>query len=162
MSRRKTTIVQQMQAVQNAARRMNPLVDEEHQALLDAHHTLSKLQRKATNTDPCYKSFVEAWCEQYPTLGFNKVAGQKIKALIETSRQIVRERNAHPEISEDEKAIGIFHYILDYVKRTNHWCHGKSITTFESKYREIYTEIVHGKQHAVSKKQSVFGRVGTL
>jgi hypothetical protein len=117
--------------------------------------------------DECFTKFVELWISAYPTLGFNPTSGRKIKEMIVTSREIVRERaaagvKASIELTETQRTIGIFQYILDYVKRTNHWCHRKNITTFESKYREIYTEIVYGKQKPTNSKPNVRDIINAL
>jgi hypothetical protein len=123
------------------------------------------LKKKEKVRDVCYPDFVKAWTEAFPTLGFDAVSGSKIKSMIAHSRAIVKERTdagvGNSELSEEQKTLGIFQYILDYVKRTNHWCQGKSITTFESKYREIYTEIIHGKP-TPNKKQSARDYIDSL
>jgi hypothetical protein len=79
-----------------------------------------------------------------------------IKSMIADCRAIVKERTdagmgAHLELKEEKRVLGVFQYILAYVARTNHWVHRKSITTFASKLREVYTEIIHGKQSAPKK-----------
>jgi hypothetical protein len=122
-------------------------------------------KKKEKSRDVCYPDFVKAWTEAFPTLGFDAVSGSKIKSMIAHSRAIVKERTdagvGNSELSEEQKTLGIFQYILDYVKRTNHWCQGKSITTFESKYREIYTEVIHGKPIA-RKKESARDYINSL
>lgn len=98
--------------------------------------------------DRVYAEFVRLWCHQYPELGFDAMSGKKIKEMILKSRGIVREREeagvANLDIPVDDRVIGVFQYILNYAARSNNWAHGKSISTFESKYREIYNEIING------------------
>lgn len=151
-----STIEQQMEAVKSAASWVNQPTEEERRILLDAHFSLKGLLKKRRKVDPAlYSAFVKSWMEAFPSLGFNKTSGAKIKEMIATCIAIVNERdklqgNPH-NLTMNERILGIFDYIIAYVKRTNHWCNGKSITTFESKLREIYTEIINGKRVTNSK-----------
>ncbi len=43
------------------------------------------------------------------------------------------------------KVTAAFAYVIAYVKRVNHFCHLKPITTFESQYLSIIAEIGSGK-----------------
>lgn len=118
-----------------------------------------KLEKEKKPVDPCFKEFVRIWCEMQPTLGFNAVAGKTMReVIIPESRKMMKEREAlhgNPNnLSEDERTNGIFLYILNYAKSSNHWAWGKKIGTFASSYREIYTEILNGKQKPSSQKES--------
>lgn len=109
-----------------------------------------KGKKKEKPADPCYRLFVKAWTEAYPVLGFSAVAGAKIKAMIKSTRDIHRLR--HPDtVPGDGEISGMFEYVLAYVKRTNHWIHGKDITTFEGKYRSVIEEIRNGKRTGQNK-----------
>lgn len=105
-----------------------------------------------TEVDSCYAQFVHIWTEAYPELGFDGLSGKKIKSLITQSRAIVEQRGSDP--SDDQKATGIFMYLINYVKRSGHWLNGKTISTFDSKYREIYWEKEHGKQKPAGKQSA--------
>lgn len=125
-----------------------------------------EMSRTKKPVDECYAPFVEAWCSSYPTLGFNATSGKMIKSMIADCRAIVKERaeigrGSSLEQDGDKRVIGVFQYILAYVARENHWVHRKSITTFASKLREVYTEIIHGKQSA-RKKESASDYINSL
>lgn len=108
-----------------------------------------KKNKQKKEVDPCYQEFVRLWTEQYPLLGFNALAGSKIKSLIKSTREILSMRTEgilRPSVIKEEDVNGLFGYILAFVKRENHWIHGKDIAVFESKYRSIITEIKSGKR----------------
>ncbi len=98
-----------------------------------------------------YKGFVAAWTEQYKDLGFDAVAGRKIKSMIENTRKDIVGREKVPTV---ESMLGMFKYVLDYVKRTGHFVHGKPITTFDQQYLSVIFEIRNGKTQP-QKKQRV-------
>jgi hypothetical protein len=147
-----TTIEQQMEAVKNAASWIKQPTDEERAILMDAHFTLKGLlkEKKPKKVDECYKPFVKSWCEAYPELGFDALSGKKIKSIIgKTKKYLV----AGGKEATTELATTMFNYVLQYLKRTNHWCHGKDISTLDAKYLSIIFEIKNGKPIA-PKKQS--------
>jgi DNA-binding MarR family transcriptional regulator len=102
---------------------------------------ISKKGKGTKEVDPNYKPFVKAWCERYPILGFNATSGKKIKELIEDTRAVLIKRELVPT---DEKMIESFRYVLDYVRDSNHFIHGKVITTFQQQYRSVMNEITNG------------------
>lgn len=95
-----------------------------------------------------YSEFVELWCGQYPILGFDKVSGAKIKELI---KKTVNYLKVGGKPIDSEHVVGMFAYVLNYLKTTNHWCHGKDINTFETKYLSIVNEIKNGKSGTAKK-----------
>lgn len=110
-------------------------------------------QKKTKAVDECYQEFVKMWCEAYPDLaiGFNGVAGAKIKSLILKSRTWIGKSK---EVT-NENVNGMFAYVLAYVKRENHWLHGKDLTTWDSKYLEVIYEIKNGKRNTNQSARSV-------
>jgi hypothetical protein len=102
---------------------------------------IGKKKKGTKEVDPNYKPFVKAWCERYPILGFNATSGKKIKELIEDTRAVLIKRELVPT---DEKMIESFRYVLDYVRDSNHFIHGKVITTFQQQYRSVMNEITNG------------------
>jgi hypothetical protein len=147
-----TTIEQQMDAVKSAASWTKQPTEQERSILMDAYFTLKGLiKEKKKKVDECYKPFVEAWCAAYPELGFDAISGRKIKAIITKTKKYLTASEKEPTL---ELALGMFKYVLAYNARTNHWCHGKDISTFEAKYLSIVYEIKNGKTNATSKKQS--------
>ena len=93
--------------------------------------------------DEVYVGFVKIWCEAYPTLGFNATSGKVIKELIKETQW--RMEKGGKEITI-EKTIAAFQYVVNYVKRINHFVNYKPITTFRQQYLSIITEIERGKQ----------------
>lgn len=99
-------------------------------------------EKKEKRVDEFYQPFVSAWCEAYPDLGFNAISGKKIKDIIRDTKWWMTA--AGKEVTP-ESATNMFKYILDYVKRTPHFAHGKPITTFAGQYLSIIKEIKEGK-----------------
>lgn len=106
--------------------------------------------RAKKEVDPAYTEFVRVWCQEYPTLGFDAVSGRKIKELIKKTKWRMKLNGKDTE--SVEKVTAAFAYVLAYVKRSNHFCHLKPITTFESQYLSVIAEIESGKR--TTKKQS--------
>jgi len=121
----------------------------------------ARARKKATETDECYVDFVDAWCKQYPDLGFNAVAGTKIKSMIKHTKDRLKASGKEPT---KEAAVAMFQYILAYVKREGHWVHGKPITTFDQHYNSVVREIKEGKQKKPANlpSSSIFGKYGNL
>lgn len=94
--------------------------------------------REKKAVESCYADFVALWCEAYPLLGFNAISGKKIKEIIKDTRGVLA---AKKQVPTDEVLLRSFKYVLDYVKRSNHFVHGKPITTFAGQYRSIMNEI---------------------
>lgn len=113
--------------------------------------------KKPKEVDPCYQEFVRLWFEQYPDLGFNAVAGKKIKELIKSTRQRIKLGGKE---DTTEAVIAAFKYVLNYVKRINHWVHGKPITVFEQHYLSIVREIREGKPKP-AQNVSIFSKFAT-
>lgn len=103
-----------------------------------------------------YKSFVEKWTQQYRELGFDAVSGKKIKMMIEKTRKDIVDRNEAPT---RQRMVGMFEYVLAYVKREGHFVHGKPITTFDQQYLSVIFEIRNGKPQQKKKSStSVFSK----
>lgn len=100
--------------------------------------------------DEFYPLFVQEWTEAYPDLGFDGISGKKIKSLITKTKRYLQ--NSGKEVTPDA-CLFMFQYIIAYVKRVNHFCHGKPITTFDSQYLSIIFELKNGKSTG-QKKQS--------
>lgn len=113
-----------------------PLTEEE------GHPVKKKKERKKKYADPHYEPFVALWCRYYPDLGFDDISGKKIKRII--AKTITNRKLAGRVDDTVEQTCGAFEYVLQYVKRVNHWIHGKDIQTFESKYLSVIFEIKQG------------------
>jgi hypothetical protein len=109
----------------------------------------SKKKKEAKPADECYADFVKMWCEAYPDLGFDGVAGKKVKALIKRTRERLTDAG---KVADRESVNAAFAYVLAYVKRTDHFVHGKPITTFDQQYNSVVREIKEGKP---AKKQQM-------
>lgn len=107
--------------------------------------------------DECYPEFVRLWVEAYPDLGFDAVSGKKIKSLIQKTKWRLKLGEKEPTL---QATVAAFQYVMAYVKRVNHFCHGKPITTFESQYLSIIHEIKHGRQPR--KNPSAFDIINSL
>lgn len=114
-----------------------------HYVLAGMQMSVSAKKTEKQEKDLNYPDFVEAWCEAYPALGFDKVSGSKIKDMIRDTRRHIT--LAGKEITR-ESVIATFRYVLAYVKRENHFAHGKPITTFAQQYNSIVLEIQRGRK----------------
>lgn len=125
----------------------NPLRTTNLFESLDSNAELN-IKNKGKKGVEFYSEFVELWCDQYPILGFDKVSGAKIKELI---KKTVNYLKVGGKPIDSEHVVGMFAYVLNYLKTTNHWCHGKDINTFETKYLSIVNEIKNGKSGTAKK-----------
>ncbi len=107
-------------------------------------------KNKKGEPDEFYPAFVQEWTQAYPELGFDGISGKKIKSLITKTNAYLT--NSGKEVTL-HNSVNMFLYILAYVKRVSHFCHGKPMTTFESQYLSIIFEIKNGKSTG-QKKQS--------
>jgi len=98
--------------------------------------------KKGGATDEFYPAFAQKWIEAYPELGFDGISGKKIKSLISKTNAYLT--NSGKEVTV-QNSVNAFLYVLAYVKRVSHFCHGKPITTFESQYLSIIFELKNGK-----------------
>lgn len=110
-----------------------------------------KQKKESVRPDEFYPLFVKAWCDRYPELGFNAVSGVKIKSLVNHTKNYLSNGD---KPQTPERALAMFEYVLEYIKRVNHFCHGKPITTLDSQYLSIIFELKNGKSTQPSKKQS--------
>lgn len=110
------------------------------------------LKKKEKVADPCYTSFVREWTEAYPQQMFDAVSGRKINEIIKKTKW--RMKLTGKDTESVEKVTAAFAYVLAYVKRSNHFCHLKPISTFETQYLSIIAEIESGKGTTTTKKQS--------
>jgi DNA-binding MarR family transcriptional regulator len=124
----------------------------------DTSNAELKIKNKGKKGVEFYSEFVELWCDQYPILGFDKVSGAKIKELI---KKTVNYLKVGGKPTDKEHVVGMFSYVLNYIKTTNHWCHGKDINTFETKYLSIVNEIKNGKS-GFTKKPSTRDIINSL
>lgn len=115
-------------------------------------------KKKEKVVDECYQDFVKAWTEAYPILGFDAISGTKIKSLIQKTRSHVRGSGRE---DSREMVLNSFLYVLAYVQRVNHFCHGKPITTWDNQYLSIIMEISNGKS-AGQKRQSPSEYINSL
>ncbi len=107
-------------------------------------------KNKKGEPDEFYPAFVQEWVLAYPELGFDGISGKKIKSLITKTNAYLT--NSGKEVTV-HNSVNAFLYVLAYIKRVSHFCHGKPITTFESQYLSIIFEIKNGKSTG-PKKQS--------
>jgi hypothetical protein len=126
-----------------------------------SEHSKTQPPVNPPKADECYKPFSDAWHAAYPSLGFNATTGKMIKQMIKETKAILTENQKDVTT---EAAVNLFKYILAYVARVNHFYHMKAITSFASHYREIYTEIKHGKQKSLTGQNSsaVFSKYSNL
>lgn len=99
-------------------------------------------KNKEVAPDEFYPAFVQEWTQAYPELGFDGISGKKIKSLISKTKRYLE--NSGKVVTPDG-CLSMFQYVLAYIKRANHFCHGKPITTFDSQYLSIIFEIKNGK-----------------
>lgn len=136
----------------NTAESINPASQK---ALFDSSPEKKPLpQKKKKETAPAdefYPLFVKAWCDRYPELGFNAISGVKIKSIVNHTKTYLKNGD---KPQTPEQGLAMFEYVLEYVKRVNHFCHGKPITTFDSQYLSIIFELKNGKSTGAPKKQS--------
>lgn len=121
------------------------------------YQRLGKKEKKAV--DESYKDFVQVWTQEFPILGFNDVSGEKIKSIINDTRQYAHSKG---KMGTREELVGMFQYVIAYVKRERHWACGKDISTFASKYRSIIYEINHGRPQQTTKRVDAFDYVNNL
>ncbi len=107
-------------------------------------------KKKKVTSDEFYPLYVKAWIEAYPELGFDGVSGRKIKSLITRTNTYLT--NSGKEVTP-QSSVNAFLYVLAYIKRDNHFCHGKPISTLDSQYLSIIFELKNGKPTG-QKKQS--------
>lgn len=111
-------------------------------AVEDYHEQFKRVRGKASEVDECYQDYVDMWVKQYPDLGFNAVSGRMIKTLILEGRKWIK---ANGKEDTKERVNGLFAYVIAYVVRNGHFCHGKPLTTWRSQYLSIITEIRNGR-----------------
>ncbi len=116
-----------------------------------------KVKKEKAPVDPSYPDFVEVWTEEYPILGFDAMSGKMIKSIIAKTQNLVIGRGGIPD--RDSMA-NMFKYIIAYVKRENHFCNGKPLTTWNNQYLSIIHEIYNGK--STGKKQSARDYIDSL
>lgn len=100
------------------------------------------MPRVAKPVDECYPEFVRVWMEYNPHLRFNAMSGKMIKELISDTKW--RMEIGGKETSID-KTVAAFVYVLEYMKRVNHFYHRKPINQFRQNYLAIVDEIKQGK-----------------
>ena len=126
-------------------------------------YQLGKNYRKKVKkeSEPCFKAFVEIWCKAYPLIGFQDgpTSGRCINEIIGKIRKVMEARGKEPTCEALENS---FQYVIDYVKRVNHFVDEKPLTTWNSQYLSIVTEIFSGKQYAktmtAKNSSQVFGK----
>jgi len=137
--------------------------DSERDLLYEAYQLGKHGRTKKREPEPCFKKFVEIWCEAYPLIGFEDgaMSGGCINSIIRKTRKVMegRGKEATPEAMENS-----FRYVINYVKTNQHFVDEKPLTTWNSQYLSVITEIFSGKQIAKAMKQNnssqVFGKYG--
>lgn len=133
----------------------------ELESLADA--IMQLFEKKKKQPEESYPDFVEAWCEAYPIIGMGdgKISGAMINRIIAKTRTTME---SNGKAATREGLTNAFKYVIDYVKRTKHFCDEKPLTTWNSQYLSIITEISSGKQIAKQMKANgssqVFGKYG--
>lgn len=112
-------------------------------AMEDYHSQFKKSRGKAVAVDECYQAYVDMWVKEYPMLSFNGVSGRMIKLIIAQGRKWIK---AGGKEDTRERVIGLFGYVIAYVKQANHFCNNKPLTTWNGQYLSIIAEISSGKQ----------------
>lgn len=111
---------------------------------------------KPKTTEPCYQDMVAVWCDAYPMLGFNAASGRCINQIIIKTRKVLIARGKEETC---ESLVNAFKYVIAYVKRVNHFCDGKPLTTWNNQYLSIIHEISNGKS---SKNLTTRERINNL
>lgn len=93
--------------------------------------------------DECYQAYVDLWIKEYPALGFSGASGKMIKLIIAQGRKWIK---AGGKDDTRERVIGLFGYVIAYVKQANHFCNNKPLTTWNGQYLSIIAEISSGKR----------------
>lgn len=110
---------------------------------VQAYRDQFKRGKKAVGVDECYQAYIDLWLKEYPSLGFNGVSGRMIKLIIAQGRKWIR---AGGKEDTRERVLGLFGYVIAYVKKENHFCNNKPLTTWNGQYLSIIAEISSGKQ----------------
>jgi len=90
---------------------------------------------------PCYARFVDVWNVAFPNLLNFPRDGKHIKHLIEQTKKYLTDGG---KPADPDAAVNMFQYVVTWTKDRNHWCSGKGLPVFDSKYLEIIFEIKHG------------------
>ena len=119
------------------------------------------MSRAKKEVDECYPEFVRLWIEYNPHLRFNAMSGKMIKELIADTKW--RRQSVGMDMDKEQVAFA-FKYVLEYMKRVNHFYYRKPINQFRQNYLAIIDEIQQGKNGRIgtTKKQTTWDRVSNL
>lgn len=123
---------------------------------------MALFEKKKKVADECYQDFVEIWCEAYPIIGFKdgKVSGQCINEMIAKTRTVMKSRD---KADTRDAVNNSFRYVIEYVKRENHFIHNKPLTVWNSWYLPVIQEIHAGKKIKINPASSQrFGKYSHL
>lgn len=107
-----------------------------------------KKGKRVGGVDECYQEYVKIWTEAYPALGFNAVGGKVIKSMIASGRKWIKDNGKD---DTRERVLKLFEFVIAHVKKENHFCHNKPLTTWNGQYLSIIAEIKNGKQRKPTK-----------
>lgn len=124
-------------------RRQNEFLCLEERDVQTADAIMQLFEKKKKEVDPCYTQFVAIWHDAYPILGFDGSSdGRLINKIITKTRNYVKSKG---KFDTSVGVINTFKYIIAYVERSNHFCKGQPLTTWERHYLPIIHEIANGK-----------------
>lgn len=128
-------------------------LDELHDALL------ASVEKRKKPVDECYPEFVRIWTEQFPQLGFDAVAGNKMKSIITKTKQYLT-NGGRP--TDKESSCNMWQYIVKYLGRGQSWFSGKGLAIIESRFYEIVNEIKNGKQPRQNRSDEAYSYVNSI
>lgn len=118
---------------------------------VQAYRDQFKREKKVSGVDECYLQYVDIWVREYPALGFNATSGRMLKSIIAQGRKWIKDGG-----KEDtrERVISLLEYVIVYVKKVDHFCHQKPLTTWNGQYLSIIAEISNGKRKSGTPTKS--------
>jgi hypothetical protein len=119
----------------------NSAIDCQPAALQEKKEKKVVRKKKEKEVDPFFPEFVRVWTEAYPEMGFDGMAGKKIKSLVAKTKAYLVAGGKDPST-----AVQMWAYIIAYMKRGDTWFHGKDLGVIESKFNSLVFEIKNGKQ----------------